>query len=226
MKDPHISKLNSLLVGFKDLPFDGVHIETKIPFLELCRDGDLSPETFKELSGVFKDPISVEATIKPIGSKVDVKGSFEADVYGECDRCLSPVKTHIKGDLSVFLMPESQFSDHDKPQGKVMHKPHQENKKSRHHSGSKAKAITHTEGEHEDVNFGAFDGIDVDLRPLARELLILELPMRNICPPEGKAVRLDGKVEECAKLRELMETKEPLEPVSPLAKALKSKIKR
>src|SRR5690606_14441963 len=127
----------------------------------------------------------------------------------------------------MILMPEKQFSDHDKPGGKVIKKPHRDEKPSRHHSRTKAKEVSHTDGEHEDDHFGAFDGHTVDLRGLLREALILEMPMKTLCIPDGKAVRLDGDSQSCQKIKELMEKAEKsASTASPFAKALETKIKK
>jgi uncharacterized metal-binding protein YceD (DUF177 family) len=81
------------------------------------------------------------------------------------------------------------------------------------------------ENAEDDANFGAFDGEHLDLRPLVRELMVLELPMQNLCAPEGQAERLDGNIEECARLKDKIEGKSPSKGESALAQALKSKIK-
>lgn len=169
-----------LVLPFTELPYEGVDLEATEDFDSLHID----PETRladQNLNEFFKAPIRISGSLTPVGTKVDVRGEFDTVVTEVCDRCTGTFETPLKGSISTFLMPKQQFSAHDKPGGKVIHGPTRDQKKSRHHSSSKAEILTDAEGEHEDLSFGAFDGETIDLRDFVREQLILGLPMTNIC---------------------------------------------
>lgn len=180
-------KTSALIFTFTDLPFDGLSIETAVGFKELYRPEEVQDE---ELNKRFHFPIKVAGTITPVASKVDIRGQFSTRVEAPCDRCNAPCSVELKGPLDTFLMASSQFSDHDKPGGKVIHGPTRDTKPSRHHSKTKALILTDAEGEHEDDSFGAFDGQHIDLRPILKELLILQLPMRFLCSESCKGLCL------------------------------------
>lgn len=221
--------VRSLVVPFSEIPFDGVALETSDSFQALHRDDEESEDP--SLFEVFNQPIKLKGSITPVGSKVDIRGDFETDACEICDRCTTTFKTQIRGSISTFLMPERQFSKHDKPGGKVIHGPMRDQKKSRHHSRSKAPVLTDAEGEHEDVSFGAFDGETVDLRGLLREQLILSLPMTRLCTPDCKGLCLTcgeniNRAEcHCPGGPKTLDADEvPFEkPLSPLQQALKEK---
>ncbi len=138
-------------------------------------------------------------------------------------------------------MPRSQFSEHDKPGGKVIHPPTRGGKSSRHHSRSKAPILSDAEGEHEDINFGAFDGERVDLRKILRELLILQIPMSTLCRANchGLCLRCGENVDDercrCSEGPLLVGQDQPeletpragkplSQSISPLAQALQSRL--
>jgi uncharacterized metal-binding protein YceD (DUF177 family) len=224
----------TLAFPFSDIPFDGLDIRSEVTFKEL--DFPSMPPAVDEdhLTEIFTALISVEATVFPVATKVDLRGKFSTTVSGICDRCTAPAHQKIEGSFSTFLMPQTQFSEHDKPGGKVIHGPTRDLKPSRHHSKSKAPVLSDAEGEHEDVNFGAFDGHMVDLRPLVREHLILQLPMRMLCTEDcrGLCLKCGENINEarciCKEGPTLVFEEAPLkaEGSSPLAAALEAKLKK
>jgi|GEM_PF-6548369 len=175
----------SLRFGFSQIPDEGMHFRFEERFSELSAAASTKD---LELQSMFLQTIGGELQVFRVGSKVDVRGYFETRLTGVCDRCMAQVNLPVRGDLNAFLVPQTQFSKHDKPGGKVIHAPTKGGSVSRHHSRSKAKELTDADGEHEDLNFGVFDGNTVDLRPLLREELVLLIPMRILCP-EGKCER-------------------------------------
>lgn len=175
------------MISFADLPFDGIEFKLSEKFDDLYR-----PEETKdpELEGIFNHLIEAEGSLLPVGSKVDLRGEFHTTISAICDRCTDPISIPVDGSLTTFLMAKTQFSPHDKPGGKVIHGPTRGLKPSRHHSKSKAPVLTDAEGEHDDENFGAFDGHTIDLRPLIRELLILQIPMKTLCAEDCQGLCL------------------------------------
>lgn len=181
---------SSLVFSFIDVPFDGLDIKAAENFGNLYAATETKAATDQELEQTFQKPVNIEAHVLPVASKLEVKGRWNTELSGLCDRCACGVQMPISGDFYNFLMPQSQFSEHDKPGGKVIHGPTRNPKPSRHHSRTKAPVLSDAEGEHEDVSFGAFDGKTVDLRGLIREQLILQIPMKYLCGSDCKGLCL------------------------------------
>lgn len=226
----YISK--SLVLNFSDLPFEGLEIETEVLFKELTPPKDELQGRSDELNLIFADTIQVKAQVLPVASKVDLRGGFKTELKGECDRCTVDVKTPVDGSLTMFLMPREQFSTHDRPGGKVIHGPTRDVKPSRHHSVSKAPVLTEAADDHEDTSFGAFDGEKIDIRPILRENLILQIPMSTLCSDSCKGLCLEcgenvnsGKC--VCKQGPTLVAQEEIVPlvVSPFASALQKKLK-
>lgn len=171
--------VRTLVLPFAELPFEGVDLDASEEFVSLLHRDEVS--SFEDIQAFFTHPIRVRGSLTPVGAKVDIRADFHTQIRESCDRCTTDFETDIEGDLSTFLMPEAQFSEHDKPGGKVIHSATRDQKRSRHHSASKAPVLTDAEGEHEDIRFGAYDGDIIDLRGLLREQLILNLPLRALC---------------------------------------------
>jgi len=225
----HHRVVEKLVIPFSELPFDGIELSVEEKFTAIERAQDIPHD--RPLVEIFSFPIQLKGSLTPVGSKVDVRGDFKTKILETCDRCTSPFEQEIEGSISTFLMPSDQFSEHDKPGGKVIRaKKADDDKGIRHRSRSKAPVLADAEGEHEDINFGAFDGETIDLRGLLREQLILALPLRAICASTclGLCVRCGENIEkkECRckagplKVGEEREEK----PLTALAKALESKL--
>jgi uncharacterized metal-binding protein YceD (DUF177 family) len=175
----------SLRFGFQQIPEEGLEFRFDEDFTSLWKTVILDPKLREELKFAFESPIVGRMLVRKVGSKADCRGSFSTLVTGECDRCLEKVQVPLEGDLSHFLMPKEQFSKHDKPGGKVVHRPRRDREGSRHRSRSKDEYdLTDTEMDHEDLQFGAFDGITVDLETYLREALVLGMPLKWICDPQ------------------------------------------
>lgn len=168
-------------MSFNQIPSEGLHIVFKERFEELYDPKEMRKLGHSSLYPHFPDWIEGEASLLKVGSKVRVQGSYSTQYEGNCASCGCLVELPLAGDLSLFLMPIDQFSDHDKPGGKVIHGPTRGKRRSRHYSFSKSEELTSAEGEHEDVAFGAYDGRLVDLRRNLRELLLLQIPMQLFC---------------------------------------------
>lgn len=228
----HTSK--SLIFKFSDIPFEGLQVKTAESFGHLYTSDEGEQAKHDDLGAVFSHPVDIEAKLMPVASKMDIRGTFKTLAKLECDRCANDYEAPISGDFSTFLMPKDQFSQHDKPGGKVIHGPKRDQKPSRHHSRSKAPVLSDAEGEHEDVSFGAFDGENIDLRPLVREHLILQLPLTHLCSSSclGLCLRCGENVNlkmcHCSEgpkliVDEVQGAAEDHE-MSPLAQALKQKL--
>ncbi len=226
MTNPEQRLTKALILAFTDIPFEGLKFETSVAFKDLFRPEEaIDPE----LLVLFKDPVHLTGQILPVASKVDLRGRVDTNLSCECDRCNIGVQIPVNTSLDTFLMASKQFSAHDKPGGKVIHAPVGEVRPSRHRSRTKAPILSDAEGEHEDENFGAFDGHTLDLRPLVKELLILQIPMKVLCDENCKGLCLVcGENANLAKCScpggpSLVSDQAEAEP-SPLALALQKKL--
>lgn len=178
----------SCIFSLFDIPIEGIDIAFDVDFKTLYNEGDLLSDESKAVLEHFRSLVSVKGSLFRVASKVDVKGAFQTPYSASCDRCNRDVEIPLNGRFDTFLMAKTQFSPHDKPGGKVIHSKRGSVKPSRHHSRSKAEELLDAEGEHEDENFGAFDGQTVDLRPLIRENILLQIPMRVLCSEACKGL--------------------------------------
>jgi len=197
----------ALRFSIDQIPLNGMKIKMNESYKDLARD---LREPIDDLMSIrYPAEIRLEVDVFRVGSKVDIRGGYETRLGGECDICGQPVELPIKGDITTFLMPEDQFSDHDRPGGKVTHKPEGEKTYSRHRSRTKAQQLTGTPEDRAFEGFGAFDGLSVDLRPLILESLVLNLPIQHHCPGECRAHSDSGSSQKLS---------------SPLAAALEQKL--
>jgi len=176
-----MARQGSLRFAFSLIPEDGFDFDFEESFSQLKPRGAIEAQVLVEF---FPYPIRGNLQVFKVGSKVDVRGQYQTNVQVPCDRCGRAIEFGLLGDLCTFLMPINQFSKHDKPGGRVIHgKTEREETGLRHRSRTKAPAtlLKEAEGEHEDLRFGAFDGVFIDLRPLLWEELVLQLPMKNLC---------------------------------------------
>jgi len=175
-----MSRQGSLRFAFSLIPEDGFDFDFEERFQQLKPKSATEAQVLAEF---FPYPISGNLQVFKVGSKVDVRGQYQTTVQVPCDRCGRAIEFSLGGDLCTFLMPINQFSKHDKPGGRVIHGKIDAETGLRHRSRTKAPPtqLKEAEGEHEDLRFGAFDGVFIDLRPLLWEELVLQLPMKNIC---------------------------------------------
>lgn len=173
--------LSSLVIPFSQLRHEGTQIEVEESFRQLYRPHETARIEKDHLLDTFYRPIQASFCLIPVGSKVDIRGSFCTEIQGSCDRCLEWAGATLKSEVRAFLMPEAQFSEYDKPGGKRM---------------QTSEDTEPAEGEHEDLYFGSFDGETVDLRFLLREQLILALPMLLHCKEDclGLCVECGGNL--------------------------------
>lgn len=181
-----LTQSEALRFTIDQIPLDGMKIRVEETYSELAKE--LREPVDELLDTRFPHSLRLELDVFRVGSKVDVRGGYKTLVGGACDICGRSVELPLEVDISTFLMPESQFSDHDRPGGRVTHKPEREKSHSRHHSRSKAKELTGTPEDRAFEGFGAFDGLSVDLRPIVLESLVLNLPIQHHCPIECRPV--------------------------------------
>lgn len=111
---------------------------------------------------------TASVSVHLVGSTVNVSGNLRARFYVPCARCLAPAR--IEMDQAV------RYTFARRPPG---HRPPEE-------------AVL----EADDLEFAYYDGDEIDLAPLLREQLILEVPIapvcREDCSPRWSAGEPDG----------------------------------
>lgn len=181
----------SICFSIDQIPSSGMRIAVSERIEEVLRaTGDEMMEGLKES---YRSPIVGELQVFRVGSKVDIRGKLKTEVSGVCDFCSCDMAVPLVMDFNLFLMPIDQFSEHDKPGGRLIFSsafsadsPKADSSSSkklnrRERKKKKKENFQERPGEHEDASFGAFDGQKVNLYPHLKEGLILNLPMNFKC---------------------------------------------
>jgi uncharacterized protein len=92
--------------------------------------------------------------------QVRLQGTIEASVEMRCDRCLAPVVVPVNTDFDVAYIPAVADT-------------------------VDAEA---TELQEDDLNFAVYEGDSLDIDELAREQLLLALPLRQLCREDCKGL--------------------------------------
>ena len=120
---------------------------------------------------IFKEPVTLKANVKRIGSKIVVKGVIKTLVQLECGRCLEDFLCHVDEDFTATFLPADQ-----RPKEPDL------------------------ELESDDLDVSFYEGKVIDLSELVREEILLSIPMnplcrvncRGVCPECGKNLN-EGK---------------------------------
>lgn len=96
-------------------------------------------------------PCEVRLAAQAIGETLVFRGTARCPVHMDCSRCLREVEVDLGEPLDLVLEPRSKGS-----------------------------AVGEAEDAQE-LGFGFYDGPEVDLDPLLREILALNVPMRVVC---------------------------------------------
>jgi len=164
--------IGSLRLGVLQISDEGTHVRFSEPMKSLARPGDENAVYEKEIESHFPSPIKGEFTAFKVGNKVHVRGDFETEYMADCDRCGEETRERLASPWEVFLMPSEQFSEADSGGGKFRHgKP--------------------GEDDHDDTDFGEYDGKTVDLREFLREEIVLLSPMQVYCDPNCRGICLN-----------------------------------
>jgi uncharacterized protein len=98
--------------------------------------------------------------------EVDLRGSIEASVELNCDRCLAPVAMPVRLDF------KAELGMTDKSAGAT-------------------EATEATELQDTDLDFSTYDGEAINLDEIVREQILLSLPARQLCSDDCKGLCLD-----------------------------------
>lgn len=93
---------------------------------------------------------------------VQIEGEVEVDLKPTCDRCLEPFDRHLSIPMEMNLSPVEETPD--------------------------AVPEEEVELEAEDLNFAFYKGDAIDISDIVRELLVLEIPIRDLCSPTCKGL--------------------------------------
>lgn len=121
-----------------------------------------------------RDPEFVaKVKLQRVGSAVRVAGHVEVNITLACGRCLEEREMYVDAELEYMLISHSQWLE--KSQKSVLT------------SRGEDDDDQGLELTPEDLDLHYFDGEDIELLPLLREALVLELPPYGVCPPVMRA---------------------------------------
>jgi uncharacterized protein len=103
--------------------------------------------------------VAFGATVTKGAAATSVKGQIKVLIELDCDRCLEPVTTPVEISVDLEFVPVDQFS-----------------------------ADSERELTAEDLNVDAFDGESLDLKAIAREQILLEIPQQFFCREDCKGL--------------------------------------
>lgn len=103
--------------------------------------------------------IAIHATVTKASAATSVNGQIKGLIELDCDRCLEPVTTPIEIPVDLEFVPVDQFS-----------------------------ADSERELTAEDLNVDVFDGESLDLKGIAREQILLEIPQQFFCREDCKGL--------------------------------------
>jgi len=119
----------------------------------------------------LKTGVRVEGKIKKGIVQVDVEGRITTDVEMECVRCLQPVKKSIDALFNAAFVTAENYTQAKEAQLQA-----------------------------QDLEVSIFEGDEIDLKELAREQILLELPEQVFCREDCK-----GLCQKCGANRNLID---------------------
>ncbi len=115
------------------------------------------------------EPLTVPTSLRKVGGGVLLEGRFTARVEAPCKRCLAESVLTLPASFTLNLVPESLARGED-----VLSEDEVEEKERRQGETGGSFAL-------DDADEEVFDGKVIDLEPIAREQLLLALPMNAVC---------------------------------------------
>ncbi|HKP46710.1 MAG TPA: DUF177 domain-containing protein [Pyrinomonadaceae bacterium] len=104
-------------------------------------------------------PPAANGRIRPDRDRTKVTGEFAANVEIDCDRCLKPVETAVKGSFTRQYITADEYD-----------------------------AQQAVELSEEDLDLSVYDGAVIDIDELLREELLLAAPDQVLCKAECKGI--------------------------------------
>ncbi|HVA74043.1 MAG TPA: DUF177 domain-containing protein [Acidimicrobiales bacterium] len=115
--------------------------------------------------------VTADATLDAVGGGIEVTADISAPWKGECRRCLKPVE----GRLAVHV--RELYRQHEAAGGRAHAHPRDHPHQARPHPA-----------DEEDEETYPLHGEMLDLQPLVRDALLLELPLAPVCSDDCKGL--------------------------------------
>ncbi len=119
-----------------------------------------------------RGPAHVDARLEKLGRRVRVEGDVRAPLTGACKRCLAPVSVEVPVELDLTFVPADERDDGDADADAA-----------EHDRGPKAGSFSADDAEEE-----TYTGKVIDLDPIVREQILLELPEYPVCDEQCKGL--------------------------------------
>jgi len=136
----------------------------------------------------LKSPVKVEGKLTRRIVQADIEGEVSTAVVIECSRCLQPVEKSLSFKIDVSYVAPENYSE--------------------------AKEI---ELREDDLDVALFDGQNIDIKELAREQILLNLPTQIFCSEDCK-----GLCPKCGANRNLIDCNCEEKEIDPRWSALKN----
>ncbi len=119
-----------------------------------------------------RGPAHVEARLEKLGRRVRVEGGVTAGLTGACKRCLAPLSVDVPVEFDLTLVPaDERGGDEDLAEIEPGDR------------GSKGGSFSADDAEEE-----TYTGKVIDLDPIVREQILLELPEYPVCDEQCKGL--------------------------------------
>ena len=119
-----------------------------------------------------RGPAHVEARLARLGRRVRVEAGVKAPLTTSCKRCLAPVSVDVPVAFDLTLVPAD-----DRDEGEGLSEVHE------HDRGPKGGSFSAEDAEEE-----TYTGKVIDLDPLVREQILLEVPEYPVCDEQCKGL--------------------------------------
>jgi uncharacterized protein len=119
-----------------------------------------------------RGPAHVEARLEKLGRRVRVEGDVTAGLTGACKRCLAPVSVDVPVAFDRALVPAGARDEAEDVA-----------ERHAHDKGPKRGSFSAADAEEE-----TYTGKVIDLDPIVREQLLLELPEYPVCDEQCKGL--------------------------------------
>jgi uncharacterized protein len=121
-----------------------------------------------------RGPAHVETHLDKLGKRVRVEGDTTAPLTAACKRCLAPVSVDVPVEFELTLVPAEERDEAE---------PAAEADAHAHEKGNRGGSFSADDAEEE-----TYTGKVIDLDPIVREQLLLELPEYPVCDEQCKGL--------------------------------------
>jgi uncharacterized protein len=115
--------------------------------------------------------VHVDARLEKLGRRVRVEAGAKAELAGACKRCLAPVSVDVPVAFELTLVPADERDEDAAASDKE------------HDRGPKGGSFSASDAEEE-----TYTGKVIDLDPIVREEILLELPEYPVCDEKCKGL--------------------------------------